>query len=528
MGTPTRAISAVLACALLAALSIPAAVGETLSPSRARIYAPVPGARPDQVDGSTEGPELRALPDGRIVWRAERTIGSPAPAAPSQTIGFDAIGRIGENWPADPTGALGGSVFVTAVNASLAVYDRTGAAVLGPDPLRPLFPLPNGTNVFDPKVVYDQYRDSFVVAFLAVNDVREKSWILVIAIPDATADDVGTWCGAQLEGDRTGGDGRQFADYPGLGYDRDHVVVTSNQFDFGSDAYRGAQLISMPKSRLYDCQRKLIVETFAGESTRNPDGSIAFTIQPATTVGSGNSLYLLSFQDGRPNYVVLWRLREVDRGLSLQNTALEVGRVSIGPYATQGGGSLSAPNTWWDPGDLRLTNAFADLPHAYVYGAHVVAGDLRPDRVTGGYDEAVIRWYEVEVDPKLHRSEVSRSGTIGAPEVDVGWPAIGTDEGGNVFVTYSRASAPLEEFLSAWVARIRPGRTASVSLLLAGGSARMEAIPGPENWGDYAAISRDPLDPSLVALVNQYTPSDGGRTTEDWQQTVHVVGEGSE
>jgi hypothetical protein len=473
------------------------------------------------------GPELRALPDGRIVWRAEGAAGSPKPAVPSQTIGFDAIPRIGGNWPADPTGALGDSVFVTAVNASLAVYDRTGATVLGPDPLRPLFPLPSGTIVFDPKVVYDQYRDGFVVAFLAVNDARERSWILVIAIPDATANDTGTWCGAQIEGDRTSGDGTQFADYPGLGYDREHVVVTTNQFDFGSDAFRGAQLISMPKSRLYDCQRKLTVETFAGEGTRNPDGSLAFTIQPATTMGSGNFLYLLSFQDGRPNFVVLWRLREVERGLSLQNTALEVGRVSIGPYGTQDGGSLRAPNTWWDPGDLRLTNAFADLPDAHVYGAHVVAGDLRPDLVTGGYEEAVIRWYEVRVEPKLRRSTVTRTGTIGASEVDVGWPAIGTDVDGNVFVTYSRASAPLDEFLSAWVARIAPGRTASVSLLLAGGSARMEAIPGPEHWGDYAAISRDPLDASLVALVGQYALSDGGGTTEDWQQTVHVVGEGS-
>jgi hypothetical protein len=303
------------------------------------------------------------------------------------------------------------------------------------------------------------------------------------------------------------------------------VVVTTNQFDFGSDAYRGAQLISMPKSRLYDCQRKLTVETFAGASTRNPDGSLAFTIQPATTMGSGNSQYLLSFQDGRPNFVVLWRLRQMERGLSLQNTALEVGRVSIGPYGTQGGGSLSARNTWWDPGDLRMTNAFADLPDAHVYGAHVAAGDLRPDAVTGGYDEAVVRWYEGEVDPELHRSEITRTGTIGSPEVDVGWPAIGTDVDGNVFVTYSRASAPLDEFLSAWVARITPGRTASASILLAGGSARMEAISGPERWGDYAAIARDPTDPTLMALVNQYALDDGAGTTRDWQQTVHVVSE---
>jgi hypothetical protein len=525
MGTPLRATSAVLACALVAALVAPAALADASRASRERDFTPAPGPRPTEAETSIADPELRALPNGRIAWRARDTTRIPSIGAPSQTMGFDAIPRIGGNWPADPTVAICDSAFVTAVNTSFAVYDRAGVSLLGPDPLRPLFPLPNGTQVFDPKVVYDQYRDRFVVAFLAVNDARRKSWILIIAIPDATAHDISTWCGAQIEGDRTTGDGKQFADYPGLGYDRDHVAVTTNQFDFGTEAYRGAQLISMRKSRLYDCQRTLTVETFAGTDTRNPDGSLAFTIQPATTSGSGHHLYLMSFQDGRPNFVVLWRLRETDHGLALQNTALKVGPVSIGPYGTQGGGSLRAPNTWWDPGDLRMTNAFADLSDARVYGAHVVAKDLRPDPVTDGYLEAVIRWYEVRVKPQLRRATISRTGTIGAPEADVGWPAIGTDVDGNVFVTYSRASTPLEEFLSAWVARIAPGRTASASVLLAAGSARMEAVPGPERWGDYSAISRDPIDPSLVAVVNQYAREDGAGATLDWQQTVHVIGE---
>ena len=513
-----------LSSALVTAAVAPAAA-EPPSVVRDREQVLSPGPRPIDDGPAIGSPRLRSAAEGHVAWRGVGSTREPRPAAPSVVQAFDAIPRIGGNWPADPTGALGESVFVTAVNAHVAVYDRTGAPLLGPDPLRPLFPLPSGTQVFDPKVVYDQYRERFVLAFLAVNDARERSWIQVVAIPDATAADIGTWCGAQIEGDHTDGDGRQFADFPGLGYDRDHVVVTTNQSDFGTEDYRGAQLLAMPKGRLYDCTRTTKVETFAGEGTRNPDGSLAFTIQPATTVGSGNAQYLLSFQDGRPNFLVLWRLRETSDGLSLTNAAVRVAPVSIGPFGTQGGGSLDAPNTWWDPGDLRLTNAFADLPESHLYAAHVVYRNLRPDRVTGGYEEAAIRWYEVEVDQELDRSEVTRTGTIGSAETDVGWPAIATDAEGNIVVTFSRASAPLDEFLSAWVARIAPGRTASVQLLLASGTARMEAVPGPERWGNYAAISRDPQDPSLLAIVNQYAAEDGGGPTQDWQQTVHVVGE---
>ena len=526
MGSVVRRFSATLACSLLALFLAPDAGARRPTVPRTRTFAPVPTSRPEHVQPMAPGTSFRRLANGRIAWRApEGSVRTPPTAAPSQTLGFDAILRLERTWPANPTGALGDSFFVTAVNSALAVYDRAGAPVWGPNPLGLLFPLPSGTEVFDPKVVYDQLRGQFVVVSLAVNEPREKSWILLIAIPDPAAGDIGTWCGALIEGDRSVGDGRQFADYPGLGYDRDHVAVTTNQFDFATDAYRGAQLISMRTREVYDCGRKLRVETIAGADTRNPDGSLAFTIQPATTVGSGNSLYLLSFQDDRADSVVLWRLRDSGGRLVLQNTAIRVSKVSIGPYGTQGGGSLSAPNTWWDPGDLRITNAFADLTRSRVYGAHVIARDLRPDTVTGDYVEAVIRWYEIEVAPELGRSRVKRTGTIGQAEADVGWPAIGTDGNGNVFVTYSRASAPLDEFLSAWVALVAPGRTAGGSTLLAAGSARMEAVPGPERWGYYAAISRDPVDPTLVVLVNQYAVTDGSGTTRDWQQTVHVVRE---
>jgi hypothetical protein len=95
-------------------------------------------------------------------------------------------------------------------------------------------------------------------------------------------------------------------------------------------------------------------------------------------------------------------------------------------------------------------------------------------------------------------------------------------------VTFSRASGVrgTAEFLSAWVAEIPLGtRTAELSLLWPG-EARMEAVPGPERWGDYNGISRDPDDPSVLVLVNQFAESDGQPPTRDWQQTVNLVSHG--
>jgi hypothetical protein len=170
--------------------------------------------------------------------------------------------------------------------------------------------------------------------------------------------------------------------------------------------------------------------------------------------------------------------------------------------------------------------AFYDVDRGRLYAAHVIRRDLTPDQVTDGYVEAVVRWYDIRPDAKLRQTDIVRRGVIGEPESDVGWPAIASDADGNLFVTYSRASRPNDECLSAYAAEILPKQTEASSILLAPGEARFEAIKGPERWGDFAAAVRDPVDGSKVALINQYAAADGGSTTLDWQQIVHVLTSG--
>jgi hypothetical protein len=469
------------------------------------------------------GPRPTTVPSGRITWRGGTSpLPASVPRAPASTFGFDALPRIGGHWPGDPTGAVGDGWFFAAVNTSNALYDRAGQPIIGPNALRGLFALPGRAEVFHPKVVYDLYLDTFVLAFLAVDALERRSWILLVAIPDVTANDPSTWCGALVKADRTAGDGRQFADYPGLGFDLERVVVTASRFDVSGGAFRGAMALAFPKARLYDCDRSLTFETFVGPETRNPDGGLAFTVQPATTVGAGAVLYLVSFDTGLANSLILWRMREGRVGLALDRAAIRDPRVRIGPFGTQGGGSRDRSQTWWDPGDLRLVNAFADLDRRSVYAAHVVARDLEPD-IGEDYLEATIRWYEIHPAIPLRASTVTRFGTVGEVETDAGWPAVATDATGNLFITYSRASVVTHEFLSAWVAEVTPGPTVAETQPVRSGTARMEAVDGVERWGGYAAAGRDPTDGDLVAIVNQFAVADSAGPTTDWRQAVYLI-----
>jgi hypothetical protein len=100
----------------------------------------------------------------------------------------------------------------------------------------------------------------------------------------------------------------------------------------------------------------------------------------------------------------------------------------------------------------------------------------------------------VERAGRLTRSTLTRTGTVGAPEVDSGWPAVATDASGDLFMPFSRASKPRQGYLSAWAAEIPPGVTKAQLTLLTAAPRRWRAGSGTtlsRRWGDFNAINRD-------------------------------------
>jgi hypothetical protein len=413
--------------------------------------------------------------------------------------------------PGDPTGAIGPDFVVAAVNVNLAVYDRdTQDAVVGPMRLRDMSSQLDGLDEIDPKVYYDPYDDVFVLTFLAYDN--DSNFIEVVVIPAATADDMGTWCRTHMNGDQVSGNGRQFADYPAIGFTEDRVTLSTNNFDFATlETFEYSQVISMKKSQLYDdptCTETVKIEVLWGAQTRDPDGSKAFTIQPATSIGGSPTAQFMVSLDAEPatTDLVLWRLKVLDGDPRLVKKAIRVQTVDIPPWGYQCGGSAFSSNTWWDTGDTRLINAWYDAARRKLYAATAVAGN-----VGGGGMESIIRWYEVSPKSRITESRVSRTGRVGTDGYDSAWPSVATSSDGTLFINYSRAS--LSECLSIYSATIPRGTTAFSRALIYEGEARYEFGPGPERWGDYTAINRDPLDGNAVALFNAYSMSDGSGST---------------
>jgi hypothetical protein len=203
--------------------------------------------------------------------------------------------------------------------------------------------------VFDPKVVYDPYRGRFVIAFLAGHGPPftpgfRKSWIVVVAIPEAPATETGTWCRRVLRGDHIPRNGAQFADYPGLGLDKKRIYVTTNQFRFGgAERFEYAQILALRKTSLYRCRGPVRRDVFGGRATRDPERTPAFTIQPAITetdAGANPPEFLVSFQDRScgnacGKRLTVWRIAERRGDLRLAKDSVNVGRGAVPPFGTQ-------------------------------------------------------------------------------------------------------------------------------------------------------------------------------------------------
>jgi len=491
----------------------------------------VAGIRPSPASGgprSTEmpwlvrpGSDLRADP-GHAQGSAARGAGILAPTV--LPAPFDGVPDLQTVSPADPTGALGVTHHLAAVNVHMAFYDRAGLELDPPRRLRSLDEaLPAGVDDFDPKVVYDPYRQHFLLVFASASSTQ--SFLSVVVIPEGSEGVTADWCVLHMSGDQVSNNGKQFADYPMIGFTEDRVTLTTNQFDFSNAPTTGGfqyvQAISFRKTQLYDCSVPVVpIKVFSRTQTTDPDGSRAFTIVPGISFGGAPTTQFMTSLDfnGSTGKLILWRLNTVDGVLKLTRAHIAGGPMTYPRWGRQCPGNPVGLNDNWDTGDLRLTTSFWDGDLGRLYTA-----TARNGNIGGGAAESVIRWWEVDPASTLANSDVTRAGLIGAAGRDLAWPSVATDGDGKLWVNYVRAGAT--ECLAAYAGVIQPGATGAASVLIQAGFGRYEYGAGIERWGDYTAVARDPVDPTAMATYGAYPTDDGvgGTSTEIWQQVIATL-----
>jgi uncharacterized membrane protein len=416
-------------------------------------------------------------------------------AAAATGVGFEGLGNGSYGYrvtgaPPDPNGAVGPSHYVQWVNTAFAIFDKTGRLLYGPADGNTLwsgFPGRCGTsNDGDPIVQYDKLADRWVF----MQPIYSSTPYAVCLAVSTTGDPTGSY--NRYEFDL----GSEFPDYPKLGVWPDGYYATFNLFNNGV-------IFDGPAFCAFDRAKMLSGAAATGQCFApgaQYGGDLPSDLDGKTAPPAGSPNYILEFGT---NALTMWKFH-VDWGTP-GNTTL-TGPISI-PVASFtaacNGGGTCIPQA----GTSQQLDSLADrVMYRLAYrnfGSHeslVVNHSVAAGGTVG------VRWYEIRSPggtPSIYQQSTY------TPDASYRWMgSIAMDSAGDIGLGYSISSSSTHPAIG------YTGRQATDPLntlqpetvVLVGAGSQ---TGGLSRWGDYSAITVDPVDDCTFWYTNEYIPANG-------------------
>lgn len=418
------------------------------------------------------------------------------PAASASFKGLD-FQSWGAGWPPDTVGDVGPDHYIQAVNTSIGIYDKTGTR-LAAFTFNTFF---DGTgtpcdasNQGDPVVLYDHVSGRWIITDFAWSSTRGPFYEC-IAVSKSADPVAGGWYFYGLAADST-----SLNDYPKLGVWSDGIYMSANMFK-RMRSYSGTKVWALNRDDLIN-----------GRSLRSVSfllGTAYFSLLPANVEGTlppaGTPAFFMSFY--APSTLRLWKFTVNWTTPSASTfsgpTHLTVASFTRPTYRIPQLNSSEALDSLGDRLMMQLqyrNNAGVES----LWANHSVVSNS----VTG------LRWYEVR-SPNT-APVVFQQGTY-QPDLNHRWMgALAVDKQGNMALGYSVSSA------SMYPAIRYAGRLAADPLgQLSQGETTLIAGTGSQSggynrWGDYSAMSVDPLDDCTFWYTTEYYEVTGN----NWQTRI--------
>ncbi|MBL4658910.1 MAG: cadherin-like domain-containing protein, partial [Alcanivoracaceae bacterium] len=424
------------------------------------------------------------------------------------------------NIPADPHAAAGINHVVNVVNTSIEIYTKAGALQLSQS-LKIFFSgLSPANETFDPKVIYDQYENRFVVVTLeSVNTgvtMDDNSAVLVAV--SATSDPTGTWYFTRIDVDEVIGGTNSWLDYPGFSVDEEAIYIAGNMFSFASTG-----------SQVFKANRLLIIDkgTTGGFYDNNtavvsiidpvPPGDFAQTQQPAHIFGipanASFGTYLVSYSGLTDGTDEFFQVIQVDTPTGIPTISTNF--VNFGNADALLAALADAPQS--GTVDLIEVNDRRTLNAVLRGNSLWTATTVTPNVGDPDAGETTALWAELDVDvtAAVTTSSIADVGTIGGEDLATGtytfFPAIAVNDDGGVAVAYSASASTI--FAGSYMTIRSPADAAGTNrgaiTIRSGTDFYKRTFGGSRNrWGDYISASLDP-DGECFWVYNKYAITRG-------------------
>ena len=499
----------------------------------------VRGASPGSYDG-----DVRALPNvpsgplidpGVAEPEPEKTFsgssdgsGPVSPNMPATTQNFAGLhlagactgGNCGNGYPPDTVGDVGPSNYVEAVNTSVGIFSKTGTQQAA----FTFNSLWNGANTGtscdtanngDPTVVYDPMADRWFVADFAWTNIDNGPYYECVAV-SKTGDPVsgGWWLYAIRTDDATH---NWLSDYPKMGVWPDGLYMSVNMFDCSSlcssAPFKGVRVFAFNRTVLEAGQPLLGV--------RFDTSATYFSLLPSNLRGAappvGTPNYLIS-ESGTAFQFLVFKFH-VDWVTPASSTFTGPTAVSQTSYPFAGGSTVPQPGT------TTLLDSLEDRLMMQAQYRNISGTESLWVSHTVGSAPTGVQWAQLNVtggtiSPAPVQQQIWTN--LNNDGVSRWMPSLAVDRLGDMAIGYSASSSSV--FPSVRYA----GRLAAdAANTLAQGEATMFAGTGSQafncggaachRWGDYTAMSVDPVDDCTFWYVGEYYVT---TTSTDWQTRI--------
>jgi hypothetical protein len=429
--------------------------------------------------------------------------GGTAVSAPTAGLGFDGVGSgftgfTVNSAPPDTNGAVGSTQYVQWVNSSFAVFNKaTGAKVAGPTAGNSLWAGFGGgcqtNNDGDPVVLYDKLANRWIFSQFSVSTTPFLQCIAVSTTSDAT----GTY-------NRYSFSYSGFDDYPKMGVWPDAYYQTFNMFNASGSAFVGADLCAYNRTAMLNGQPATQVCFQQGSSI---GGVLPADLDGTTPPPAGSPNYLVFFGTNNLN---LFKFH-VDFTTPANSTLSGPTAIPVAAFTALCNGGTCVPQS----GTTNKLDSLADrlmfrlayrnlgTKEALVVNHSVVAGS------SGG-----VRWYEI--DNPGGTPTVAQQSTF-APDSNFRWMgSVAMDHNGDMAMGYSKSSSTSFPSI-AFTGRLAtdPASTMQTEATVINGSGSQTGTL--TRWGDYSAISVDPVDDCTFWYTNEYLKASG---TFNWSTRI--------
>ncbi len=459
----------------------------------------------------------RRLPIAPATGAPDTAVQTSASTATATTSGLN-FGGVGNGdygfvpnaAPPDTTGAVGATQYVQWANESFAVFDKsTGAIAAG-------FPKAGNTlwtgfgggceanNDGDPIAQYDKAAGRWVLTQFSVTNPATYGYLQCVAV-STTSDATGTYNRYAFSYGST-----QFNDYPKLGVWPDGYYITYNIFTNGQ-TFAGSKVCSLDRAKMLAgaAASQICFQTstaYGGLLPSDLDGSTA------PPVGAPN--YVLNFGSNSLN---LWKFH-ADFATPANSTFTGPAAIPVAAFtAACSGGGTCIPQA----GTSQRLDSLADrlmyrLAYRHFADGHEALVVNHTVKVSGTKRAEVdgIRWYELR---NLSQTPaVFQQGTY-APDATSRWMgSIAMDKVGDIAVGYSASSSSISPAIR-YTGRApidSLGTLQGENAIQSGGGSQ---LPNLSRWGDYSAMTVDPVDDCTFWYTTEYLKASG---TFNWSTRI--------